>query len=106
MEFHPTLDRSKTQSTTRDRRQSHGKEQTKTTSHYTSLREGLTEEDVLMLKQADELIKTKFLNQTTKPKRAKRFGLAGWIMGWGLGYFTSLRTIKDNIRTLQKQNLL
>ena len=106
MEFDPTLDRSKTQSTTRDRRQSHGKEQTKTTSHYTSLREGLTEEDVLMLKQADELIKTKFLNQTTKPKRAKRFGLAGWIMGWGLGYFTSLRTIKDNIRTLQKQNLL
>ena len=27
-------------------------------------------------------------------------------MGWGLGYFTSLRTIKDNIRTLQKQNQL
>ena len=106
MEFHPTLDRSKTQTTTRDRRQSHGKEQTKTTSQYTSLREGLTEEDVLMLKQAVELIKTKFLNQTTKPKRVKRFGLAGWIMGWGLGYFTSLRTIKDNIRTLQKQNLL
>ena len=106
MEFHPTLDRSKTQTTTRDRRQSHGKGQTKTTSQYTSLREGLTEEDVLMLKQADELIKTKFLNQTTKPKRVKRFGLAGWIMGWGLGYFTSLRTIKDNIRTLQKQNLL
>ena len=53
MEFHPTLDRSKTQTTTRDRRQSHGKEQTKTTSQYTSLREGLTEEDVLMLKQAD-----------------------------------------------------
>ena len=106
MEFHPTLDRTKTQTTTRDRRQSHGKEQTKRTSQYTSLREGLTEEDVLMLKQADELIKTKFLNQTTKPKRVKRFGLAGWIMGWGLGYFTSLRTIKDNIRTLQKQNLL
>ena len=27
-------------------------------------------------------------------------------MGLGLGYFTSLRTIKDNIRTLQKQNQL
>ena len=106
MEYHPTLDWSKTQTTTRDRRRSHGKEQTKTTFQYTSRREGLTEEDVLMLKQADELIKTKFLNQTTKPKRVKRFGLAGWIMGWGLGYFTSLRTTKDNIRTLQKQNLL
>ena len=46
------------------------------------------------------------MNQTTKHKRNKRFGLAGWIMGWGLGYFTSFRTIKDNIRTLQMQNKL
>ena len=106
MEFHPTLDRSKTESSTRNRRQPLDKDQTETTSHYTSQRGGLTEEDILMLKQADELIKTKFLNHTTKHKRTKRFGLAGWIMGWGLGYFTSLRTIKDNIRTLQKQNQL
>ena len=106
MEFHPTLGRSKTESTTRNRRQPHGKDQTEPTSQYTNQRGGLTREDVLMLKQADELIKTKFLNQTTKNKRTKRFGLAGWIMGWGLGYFTSLRTIKDNIRTLQKQHQL
>ena len=106
MEFHPTLDRSKTESSTRNRRQPLGKDQTETTSHYTSQRGGLTEEDILMLKQADELIRTKFLNHTTEHKRTKRFGLAGWIMGWGLGYFTSLRTIKDNIRTLQKQNQL
>ena len=106
MEFHPTLGRSKTESSTRNRRQPLGKNQTETTSQYTSQRGGLTEEDILMLKQADNLIKTKFLNQPTKHKRIKRFGLAGWIMGWGLGYFTSLRTIKDNIRTLQKQNQL
>ena len=106
MEFHPTLGRSKTESSTRNRRQPLGKNQTETTSQYASQRGGLTEEDILMLKQADELIKTKFLNQTTKHKRIKRFGLAGWIMGWRLGYFTSLRTIKDNIRTLQKQNQL
>ena len=106
MEFHPTLDRSKTESSTRNRRQPLDKDQTETTSHYTSQRGGLTEEDILMLKRADELIKTKFLNHTTEHKRTKRFGLAGWIMGWGLGYFTSLRTIKDNIRTLQKQNQL
>ena len=59
-----------------------------------------------MLKQADELIKTKFLNKTTQNKRNKRFGLTGWIMGWGIGYFTSFRTITDNIRTLQMQNKL
>ena len=68
--------------------------------------EGLTKEDKLMLKQADELIKTKFLNKTTEKKRNKRFGLAGWIMGWGMGYFSSLGAIKDNIRTLQSQNKL
>ena len=66
MEFHPTLGQSKTESSTRNRRRLHDKEQTKTTSQYTSQRGGLTEEDILMLKQADELIKTKFLNQTTK----------------------------------------
>ena len=68
--------------------------------------EGLTKEDKLMLKQADELIETKFLNKTTKKKRNKRFGLTGWIMGWGMGHFSSLRAIKDNIRTLQSQNKL
>ena len=54
-----------------------------------------------MLRQADRLIETKFLNKTTKKGRNKRFGLAGWIMGWGMGHLSSLRAIKDNIRTLQ-----
>ena len=106
MEFHPTLGRTKTESTVRLKRQPNGKDQTEKASQYTNQREGLTKEDKLMLKQADELIKTKFLNKTTKNRRNKRFGLAGWIMGWGMGYFSSLRAIKDNIRTLQSQNKL
>ena len=107
MEFHPTLGRSKTKSTLRLRRCPKGKDQTGPASQYTNQKGGgLTREDILMLKQADELIKAKFLNQTNKNRRNKRFGLAGWIMGWGLGYFTSFRTIKDNIRTLQMQNKL
>ena len=59
-----------------------------------------------MLRQADELIETKFLNKTTKKRRNKRFGLAGWIVGWGIGHLTSFRAIKNNIRTLQLQNKL
>ena len=106
MEFHPTLGRTKTESTIKLKRQPNGKDQTEQTSQYTNQREGLTKEDKLMLKQADELIKTKFLNKTTEKKRNKQFGLAGWIMGWGIGYFTSFRAIKDNIRTLQLQNKL
>ena len=106
MEFHPTLGRTKTESTIRLKRQPNGKDHTKKASQYTNHMEGLTKEDKLMLKQADELIKTKFLNKTTEKKRNKWFGLAGWIMGWGIGYFSSLRAIKDNIRTLQLQNKL
>ena len=106
MEFHPTLGRTKTESTTRLKRQPFGKNQTEEASQYTNQMEGLTKEDKLMLKQADELIETKFLNKTTKKRRNKRFGLAEWIMGWGIGYFSSLRAIKDNIRTLQLQNKL
>ena len=106
MEFHPTLGRTKTESTVRLKRQPNDKDQTEKASQYTNQMEGLTREDKLMLKQADELIETKFLNKTTKKKRNKRFGLAGWIMGWGMGYFSSFRAIKDNIRTLQSQNKL
>ena len=106
MEFHPTLGRTKTESTVRLKRQPHGDNRTEETPQYANQMEGLTKEDKLMLKQADKLIETKFLNKTIKKGRNKRFGLAGWIMGWGLGYFSSLRAIKDNIRTLQLQNKL
>ena len=106
MEFHPTLGRAKTRSTIRLKRQPKGKDKTIKASQYINQKEGLTKEDKLMLRQADELIETKFLNKTTKKRRNKRFGLAGWIMGWGIGHLTSFRAIKDNIRTLQLQNKL
>ena len=45
-------------------------------------------------------------NKELKSRR-KRFGLASWVMGWGfLQTYRSIKTIKDNIRTLQEQNLL
>ena len=106
MEFHPTLGKAKTRSTIRLKRQPKGKDKIIRASQYINQRDGLTKEDELMLKQADELIETKFLNKTTKKRRNKRFGLAGWIMGWAIGHFTSFRAIKDNIRTLQLQNKL
>ena len=106
MEFHPTLGRAKAGSTIRLKRQPKGKDKTIKASQYINQMEGLTKEDKLMLRQANELIETQFLNKTTKKTRNKRFGLAGWIMGWGIGHFTSLRAIKNNIRTLQLQNKL
>ena len=106
MEFHPTIGRAKTGSTIRLKRQPKDKDKTIKASQYINQMEGLTKEDKLMLRQADELIETKFLNQTTKKRRNKRFGLAGWIMGWGTSHLTSFRAIKNNIRTLQLQNRL
>ena len=106
MEFHPTLGRTKTESSIRFKRQPHSNNQTEETSQYTQPAKGLTREDEMMLKQADRIIETQFLNKTVQRQRNKRFGLAGWIMGWGLGYFSSFRAIKDNIRTLQAQNKL
>ena len=106
MEFHPTLGRAKAGSTIRLKRQPKGKGKTIKASQYINQMEGLTKEDKLMLRQADELTETKFLNKTTKKRRNKRFGLAGWIMGWGIGHLTSFRAIKNNIRTLQLQNKL
>ena len=106
MGFHPTLGRAKTGSIIRPKRQPKGKDKTIKASQYINQMEGLTKDDKLMLRQADELIETKFLNKTTKKRRNKRFGLAGWIMGWGIRHLTSFRAIKNNIRTLQLQNKL
>ena len=71
MEFHPTLGRTKTESTIRLKRQPHGNNQAEEASQYTNKREGLTKEDKLMLKQADKLIETKLLNKTIKKGRNK-----------------------------------
>ena len=75
MEFHPTLGRTKAESTIRLKRQPNAKNQTEGASQYTNQLEGLTKEDKLMLKQADELIETKFLNKTTKREGIKGLDL-------------------------------
>ena len=106
MEFHPTLDKIKTGPNIRLKRQPKTRGKETGTPQYVNQMESLTKEDKLMLRQAEQLLDTTFLNKTTKKRRDKRFGLARWIMGWGIGHYTSLKTIKNNIRTLQLQNLL
>ena len=60
-----------------------------------------------MLKQIVQLLNTQYFKKTTKSIRRKRFGLASWIMGWRfLQMYSSIKAIKDNIRSLQEQNLL
>ena len=47
------------------------------------------------------------MNRTKTPGGNKKLGLATWILGWGVyKAYDSIKTIKDNIRALQEQNLL
>ena len=58
-----------------------------------------------MLKLVVQLLDTQYLNKTIKTTRKKRFRLTSWIMEWGfLQTYRSIKTIKDNIRTLQEQS--
>ena len=66
----------------------------------------MTREDVEMVEKIDEWLSMQY-QQTNSSRRNKRFGLATWALGWGLyRTYSTIRHIKDNIRTLQEQNLL
>ena len=102
MELHPTLSKPKTGPEVRFKRSS---QKSKELSYEVYMKD-LTNEDMRMLDQVVQLLDT-HLNRTIKVMRRKRFGLASWVMGWGfLQTYRSIKTIKDNIRTLQEQNLL
>ena len=66
----------------------------------------MTREDIEMVREIDRWLSVQY-NQTNGPRRNKRFRLATWVLGWGLyRTYSTIRHIKDNIRTLQEQNLL
>ena len=66
----------------------------------------MTEEDVEMVEKIDEWLSMQY-QQTNSSRRNKRFGLATWVLGWGIyRTYSTIRHIKDNIRTLQEKNLL
>ena len=103
MEFHPTLGRVKSKPETRFRRQIQKKDRQADTIRQ--VRE-LTKEDVQTLKEMNKWL-TKQYKQDNKPQRNRRFGLATWLLGWGVfRTYSTIRDIKDNIRSLQQQNLL
>ena len=44
----------------------------------------LSPDDIEMLKQGNEIIQKKYLKVNNTKHRTKRFGLATWILGWGV----------------------
>ena len=67
----------------------------------------LSPDDMKMLRQGNEIIQKIYLKVNSTKHRTKRFGLATWILGWGV-YRNAydIRNIKRNIQTLYDQNVL
>ena len=66
----------------------------------------MTRQDIETLKEMDRWLSMQY-NHTSSSKRNRRFGLATWVLGWGLyKNYSTIKHIKDNMRTLQEQNLL
>ena len=67
----------------------------------------LSTDDIEMLKQGNEIIQKRYLGLNNTKCRAKRFGLAAWILGWGVYSNTrNIMSIKRNIQALYDQNIL
>ena len=103
MGFHPTLGRPKEKPEVRLKRQT--QKGLKRVQILKQIKK-MTRQDIEMLREIDRWLSMQY-NQTNGPKRNKRFGLATWVLGWGLyRTYSTIKHIKDSIRTLQEQNLL
>ena len=80
MEFHPTLGRPKEKPEVRLKRQTQ-----KGLKRVQTLRQikRMTRQDIETLREMDRWLSMQY-NQTSSPKRNRRFGLATWVLGWGL----------------------
>ena len=103
MEFHPTLGRPKEKPEVRLKRQT--QEGLKQVQILKQIKK-MTRQEIETLKEIDRWLNMQY-NQTNGPKRNKRFELATWVLGWGLyRTYSTIKCIKDSIRTLQEKNLL
>ena len=103
MEFHPTLGRPKEKPGVRLKRQAQkGSRRIQTFKQIKKM----TREDIEMVREIDQWLSAQY-NQTNGSRRNKRFGLATWVLGWGVyRTYSTIKHIKDNTRALQEQNLL
>ena len=67
----------------------------------------LSPDDIGMLRQGNKIIQKRYLSLNNTKHRTKRFGLATWILGWGIyGNARNIMSIKKNIQALYDQNIL
>ena len=67
----------------------------------------LSPDDIEMLRQGNEIIQKRYLKVNNTKHQTKRFGLATWLLGWGI-YRNAcyIMSIKKNIQNLYDQNIL
>ena len=103
MEFHPTLGKEKKGTSYRLHRHS-TKDRDASMIHQMKY---LSPDDIEMLRQGNEIIQKRYLKLNNTRHRTKRFGLATWILGWGVyRNARNLMSIKRNIQNLYDQNVL
>ena len=67
----------------------------------------LSPDDIEMLRQGNKIIQKRYLNVNNTKHQTKRFGLATWILGWGIyRNACNIMSIKKNIQNLYDQNIL
>ena len=67
----------------------------------------LSPDNIEMLRQGNKIIQKRYLSVNNTKYQTKRFGLATWILGWGV-YCNAhnIMSIKKNIQALYDQNIL
>ena len=80
MEFHPTLGKEKKGTSFKLQKRS-VENMDASMAHQLKY---LSPDDIEMLRQGNEIIQKRYLSLNNTKCRRKRFGLATWILGWGV----------------------
>ena len=103
MEFHPTLGKEKKGTSYRLHKHS-TEDRDASMAHQMKY---LSPDDTEMLRQGNEIIQKRYLKVNNTKHQTKRFGLATWLLGWGI-YRNAcyIMSTKKNIQNLYDQNIL
>ena len=103
MEFHPTLGKEKKE-TSFKLHKCNVENMDASMAHQMKY---LSPDNIEILRQGNEMIQKRYLGLNNTKHRTKRFGLATWILGWGIySNAHNIMSIKKNIQALYDQNIL
>ena len=103
MEFHPTLGKEKKGTSYK----LHKRDVENMDASMAHQMKYLSPHNIEMLKQGNKIIQKRYLNVNNTKHQTKRFGLATWILGWGIySNACNIISIKKNIQALYDQNIL